>query len=155
MTLTTHAAIGAALGAVIGNPLIGFTLGLISHFLVDMIPHGDNNIADTYRVKKNKRLGVAYITVDAAIAIIMLMSLVSGRPHTTSNIAFSAAVIGSILPDLLVGIGEIYKHRVLKSFFNIHFFFHDFFSRKYGDAKLSHALIAQAIFVGLIIYWMP
>lgn len=157
MTLTTHAAIGAALGSLIGNPLIGFFLGLTSHFLVDMIPHGDNNLADGFRVHKKKKLGVAYVTVDAVIAILFLMSIVSGRPHSTTNFAFSAAVMGSILPDLLVGLKELLPHnRALKSFFKVHFFFHDCISRKYGDVKLSYAIAGQAAFIlGLMYYFIP
>lgn len=158
MTLTTHAAIGAALGSLIGNPLLGFFLGLGSHFLVDMIPHGDNNFLDEYKKGKKKRLSRAYITVDAAIAIIFLMSVVSGRPQgDTTNIAFSAAVIGSILPDLLVGLKELFpKSKALRGFYKVHFFFHDCLSRRYGDTKLSYAIMGQAVFViALMHYFIP
>ncbi len=147
MTLTTHAVIGAAIGSVVGSPLLGFVLGAASHFLVDMIPHGDNELADKYRLHKKKKAAVAYVTVDAAIAIILLMTIVSGRSSNTTNIAFSAAVAGSIMPDLLVGLGDIYKHQFLKKFSKLHFFFHDFFSRKYGDTKLAYALTGQAVFI--------
>ena len=154
MTFTTHVAIGATIGSLIGNPLLGFLLGLISHFLVDMIPHGDNNLADRYRANKKKRMGVAYVTVDAACAILLLMSIVSGRPNGTDNIAFSAAVVGSILPDLLVGLKELFsKSKILKGFYRVHFFFHDFFSRKYGDVKLSHAIAGQAIFIVVLMHY--
>ncbi len=158
MTLTTHAAIGSAIGSLVGNPVLGFFLGLGSHFLVDMIPHGDNNIADGYHLHKKKKLGVAYITVDAACAIVFLMSVVSGRPNNdTTNLAFSAAVIGSILPDLLVGLKEIFsKNKILKSFYKVHFFFHDCFSRRYGDTKLSYAIAGQALFIiALMRYIIP
>lgn len=158
MTLTTHAAIGAALGSAIGNPALGFFFGLASHFLVDMIPHGDNNFLDEYKKGKKKRLAKAYVTVDAAVAIIFLMSVVSGRPHTTTtNIAFSAAVVGSILPDLLVGLKEIFPaNRVLRGFYKIHFFFHDSLSRRYGDTRLVFALAGQAMFIiALMHYFIP
>ena len=158
MTLTTHAAIGATLGSIIGNPVLGFFLGLISHFLVDMIPHGDNNFLDEYKKGQKKRLGKAYVSVDAAIAIIFLMSIVSGRPQNdTTNLAFSAAVIGSILPDLLVGLKELFpKNTFLRSFYKIQFFFHDCLSRLYGDTKLTYALGGQAIFILVLMhYFIP
>lgn len=156
MTLTTHAAIGAAIGSLVGSPMLGFTLGLTSHLLVDMIPHGDNNLADRYRKGKKARLGIAYVTVDAVIAIVLLMSIVSGRPtSTTTNLAFSAAVIGSILPDLLVGLKEIFpKNKPLKTIFKIHFFFHDCISRKYGDTKLSYAIAAQTAFIIALMHYI-
>lgn len=158
MTLTTHAAIGAALGSFLGDPLLGFSFGLISHFLVDMIPHGDNSMVDRYRSGKKKRMGMAYVTVDAAIAIIFLMSVVSGRPHSeTTNLAFSAAVIGSILPDLMVGLKELFpKNGFLKGFYKVHFWFHDSLSRRYGDTKLSYALAGQAAFILVLMhYFIP
>ncbi|NBS68935.1 hypothetical protein EBT31_08455 [bacterium] len=156
MTLTTHAVIGAAIGSLVGNPAIGFSIGLVSHLLVDMIPHGDNNLADKYRKEKKARLGIAYVTVDAVIAIILLMSVVSGRPtDTTTNIAFSAAVMGSILPDLLIGLKEIFpKNKPLRTIFKIHFFFHDCISRRYGDTKLSYAIAGQTAFVLALMYYI-
>lgn len=153
MTLTTHAAIGAAIGTFIGNPFLGFTLGATSHFLVDMIPHGDNNLSDRFRVEKKKRLAVAYVTTDAACAILLLMLLVGGRPQEAQDMPFAAAVIGSILPDLLIGISDLAKNnKYAQAYYRFHFFFHDFFSRRYGDARLSHAIAAQALFVAFIVH---
>lgn len=147
MTLTTHAALGALIGVSIGNPILGFFLGLTSHFLVDIIPHGDNNMADRYRVHKKKRAPMAYVTVDAALAVIFLMVVSNSPAIESNNLTFSMTVIGSILPDLLVGLSEIWKSRSLKAFFKFHFFIHDLWSRKHGDVKLSYALIGQAIFI--------
>ena len=152
MTLTTHAAIGAALGSTIGDPALGFLLGLTSHLLVDMIPHGDNNLNDGYRKSNKKKAGVAYVTIDAILAILFLMSVISGRPDDISNFAFSAAVTGSVLPDLLVGFKEIFpRNPLLKKIYKIHFFFHDFFSRNYGDTKRSYALFI----VVLVKFFIP
>ncbi len=154
MTLTTHAAIGAAIGSAVGNPLIGFALGAASHFLVDMIPHGDNHLSDLFRIqKKRKKLAVAYVTIDAVIAMYMVMSVLLVRSDA-SNIAFTAAIAGSILPDLLVGLSDIFRVTLLKRFCKFHFFFHDFFSRKYGDVKLHYALAGQAVFIIVLLKLM-
>jgi hypothetical protein len=150
MTLTTHAAIGAAIGSAVGNPVLGFTLGAASHFLVDMIPHGDNQLADLFRIhKKRRKLAVAYVMVDAVIAMYMVMAIFLVRTDGT-NVAFAAAVAGSILPDLLVGLSEIFRAKILKQFCRFHFFFHDFFSRKHGDVPLKWALIGQVVFIALL-----
>lgn len=150
MTLTTHAAIGAAIGSAVGNPVLGFALGAASHFLVDMIPHGDNQLADLFRIHKKKRkLAVAYVMVDGVIAMYMVMAIFLVRTDGT-NIAFAAAVAGSVLPDLLVGLSDIFRTRALKQFYRFHFYFHDFFSRKYGDVPLRWALIGQAVFIAVI-----
>lgn len=151
MTLTTHAAIGAAIGSAVGNPVIGFALGAASHFLVDMIPHGDNQLADLFRIhKKRRKLAVAYVMVDGVIAMYMIMAVFLVRTDGT-HLAFAAAISGSILPDLLVGLSDILRWKVLKKFCKLHFYFHDFFSRKHGDVKLQYALVGQAVFVALLL----
>lgn len=152
MTLTTHAAIGAAIGTVVGNPVLGFFLGAASHFLVDMIPHGDNELSDRFRVQKKKNIPVAYVTVDGVCTAI-LIALFASVFHENITPAFAAAIIGSTLPDLLVGIAELFKKNTLfRAYYKFHFFFHDFFSRKYGDAPLTAALLGQGVAIILIIY---
>jgi hypothetical protein len=151
MTLTTHAAIGAAIGTFVGSPMEGFLLGATSHFLVDMIPHGDNQLADLFRLHKKKKLAVAYVTIDAAIAILFILFMFATR-HTTGNEAFAAAIAGSIMPDLLVGLSDATKYKPLKKFSKFHFFFHDFFSRKHGDVQLKYALLCQVAFIVYLVH---
>lgn len=147
MTLTTHAAIGAAIGTAVGDPALGFILGAASHFLVDMIPHGDNQLGDLFRVHKRRKLAVTYVTLDAIIAMYLILTVFAAQAAGTPNITFSAAIAGSVLPDLLVGLSEATRYAPLKKFAKFHFFFHDFFSRKHGDIKLKYALVAQACFI--------
>ena len=142
MTLTTHTAIGAALGSVIGNPVLGFLAGFISHFLVDMIPHGDSKMAESWRFMKKKRGPVAYATFDAVIAVYLILTL-SNLIAPEQLFAFSLAVAGSLLPDILIGLHDLTRWRWLKPFFKFHFFFHDFFTKKHGDIKLTYALAGQ------------
>jgi hypothetical protein len=152
MTLTTHVAIGAGIGAVVGEPALGFVLGAVSHFLVDMIPHGDTGLADRYYNNNEKLAPVAYATADGALAIILLMVFMAIKPDNIANTPFAAAVIGSVLPDLMVGLADVLKkNRALKAYRKFHFFFHDYFSRRYGDVKLRYAIVAQAAFVLVII----
>ena len=151
MTLTTHAAIGAAIGSAVGNPILGFVLGATSHFLVDMVPHGDNQLADLFRIhKKRRKLAVAYVTVDAVFAMYMVMAVLLVRTNGT-HVAFAAAVAGSVLPDLLVGLSDIFHTKVLRMFCKFHFYFHDFFSRKHGDVPLKWAILGQAVFVAFLL----
>lgn len=146
MTITTHTAIGAVIGFSLGNPLVGFFIGLGSHFLVDMIPHGDTNLAKKFRINKRKRGAVTFVTVDAIIALYIILGL-SNLPIPTSQTAFTVAVAGSIMPDLIIGLHDLTKSKYLKWFVKLHFFFHDFFSKKYGDIKLGYALVGQAVIV--------
>ncbi|PIX62325.1 hypothetical protein CO057_03890 [Candidatus Uhrbacteria bacterium CG_4_9_14_0_2_um_filter_41_50] len=150
MTITTHAAIGAVIGFSVGNPVAGFIIGMCSHFLVDMIPHGDSNLAKKFRIQKKKRGAVTFTTIDAVIAIYVILG-VSNLPIPTSDVALSAAIAGSIMPDLVIGLHDLTKSKYLKWFVKLHFFFHDFFSKKYGDIKLGYAIIGQAVIVVLLL----
>jgi len=150
MTLTTHSAIGAGIGLIIGNPFAGFTLGIISHFLVDMIPHGDSKLGESFRGNGKKKGAVTYTTIDAIIAIYTILAFINLKGDV-STLALSAAIAGSILPDFLIGVYEATKWHSLTWFNKVHFFFHDFFVKKYGDIRLRYAILGQAAFVvGLV-----
>ena len=41
MTSGAHAAAGAAIGAIVGAPVLAFTLGVVSHVVLDVVPHYD------------------------------------------------------------------------------------------------------------------
>ncbi|MFA6131177.1 MAG: hypothetical protein WC730_02875 [Patescibacteria group bacterium] len=146
MTLTTHTAIGSVIGFYIGNPILGFFLGFICHFIIDVIPHGDSRISNAYHVKKKKRLPIAYATVDAIIAVYLLLFVFNFKEHF-DQVALSASVAGSVLPDLLIGLYEITKSRFLKWFNKLHFFVHDILIKRFGDIELRYALAYQAVIV--------
>ncbi|MCH8049122.1 hypothetical protein IH979_00170 [Patescibacteria group bacterium] len=149
MTLATHTAIGAGIGFSVGNPALGFVLGFASHLLVDMIPHGDSELAKKLRVHKKKKLPMTLITIDAiaALFITMLFFNIDGSP---SNLALTAAIAGSVLPDLLIGIYDVTKTKYLRWFNRLHFFFHDFILIRHKDVKLGYSLIGQAGLIALL-----
>ena len=149
MTLTTHAAIGAWIGTVTGNPGLAFLIGLTSHFLVDIIPHGDRTLYDGHRKGTAERRARIYVTMDAIVAIIVV-ALMFSISHRSLNPMIAAGIIGAVIPDLLVGIYEAWRTPFLKPFHRFHFFFHNIVSNRTGDIALSHALVAQAILIVLI-----
>ena len=150
MTLTTHATLGAVLAKAAGNPLMAFIFGFISHFLIDMIPHGDSGLSDNFRVHKRKRKqAVAYVAVDAVIAIIFVLILANTRDISSMR-TFTWGIIGGVLPDLLVGIYELTKTPLLKWFNTMHFFFHDYFLKRKGEVPLYYALMAQVVLIAYL-----
>lgn len=153
MTITTHTAIGATLGGFVGGPVVGFVAGMLSHFLVDMIPHGDTKLAAQYRSKQSKKTAVAYVTIDGIVAIFVLLVFIN-LIDFDSRLIFTTTVAGSVLPDILVGLHDLTKSVRLRSFVKLHFFFHNFFTKKYGDIRLAPALIGQTIFILLLVRWM-
>jgi hypothetical protein len=152
MTLSTHVAIGAAIGVLVGQPVLGFALGLVSHFLVDMIPHGDTVLADRFFVHKDKMVPMIYTGVDIVLSLLLVALMVAIKPEHVGNGTLLAAVAGSVFPDALVGIAKLWKtNTLLKAYDKFHFYFHDFFSRPYGDVSLRLALAAQAVFIIIVI----
>lgn len=150
MTLTTHATIGAVIARAVGSPVLAFIFGFISHFLVDMIPHGDTGLSDNFRVYKRKRKqAVAYVLVDGVVAIFFVLILANTRDIESMR-TFTWGIVGGVLPDLIVGLYEITKAPLLKWFNTIHFYFHDFFVRRKGDVPLYYALMAQVVLIAYL-----
>lgn len=148
MTLTAHATIGAAIGIALGNPILGFFLGFISHFIADAIPHGDSQMADHFRKnRKATKKDVAYVVVDA-ITMVFVVLLIASINVITAWPAFVWGIIGSLLPDLLVGIYEWKRLPLLKGFNTFHFRCHNIITDRWGDISLSWSLAAQ---VGLVL----
>jgi hypothetical protein len=150
MTLTTHATLGAVIGHTVGNPVMAFVFGFVSHLLVDMIPHGDTGISDNYHVhKKNKKAALAYVMVDAIFAIFFILMLANTR-DVSSLQTFSWGIVGAVLPDLFVGLYEITHSPILRWFNKVHFFFHDYFVKKKGDVPLKYAILAQVVLIAYL-----
>ena len=152
MTTTTHTAIGTVIGLYILNPVLGFTIGLASHFLVDMIPHGDGDMrSEEERKLDKKNKGVfLYGTLDVLVAFFLLLVLVNVR-DPEFILPLTMAIAGSVLPDFLVGLHDATKWRVLDKVVEIHWFFHDFFIKRYKDIKLSYSLAGQAVFIAILL----
>lgn len=150
MTLTAHAAMGAVIGETIGNPLLGFVIAVLVHFLVDIIPHGDTFISNNYRIlKRRRKQALAYVTTDAICAILFVLFIVNVRDVALIR-PISLGIIGSVVPDLLVGLFDVTKSKYLHWIFRLHFAFHNIIIKRRGDISLKYALIAQIILVLLL-----
>lgn len=151
MTVTTHVAVGAAIGMNIGKPALGFLLGFISHFIVDIIPHGDDGMRKRFEAGGKKRtLSYFYGVSDYMIAFYLFITVLNIKAYP-SVAALSAAVVGSTLPDLLVVVYEASKTKLLKWFYNVHFFFHNLILDRWGDMKLAYGIGYQAVAIAIIL----
>jgi hypothetical protein len=157
MTTTTHTAIGAVIGTLVGTPVLGFFLGVLSHYLVDMIPHGDMHMREANNLvnKTNERRAHLFVIADIICAITLVVILGSILPNdVTKSSLYAASIFGSILPDVLVGLNDLVKTKVGRKHTHIHFLFHDFFCRKFGDPQLRHALVVQGIFIVSVVAFL-
>jgi hypothetical protein len=94
MTATNHALTGSLIGLMVGSPWLAIPLAILSHFLLDAIPH-----FDVSHKGHNSRALTLYLIFDALFVLILLGCLVTLQPA-----AWVAAVCGAVaatLPDLM------------------------------------------------------
>ncbi len=119
MFLIVHASVGALVGEQIDSPLLAFVLGIFSHFIIDIIPHGDEGVGRTFVDGKQHSWLAALAFLDAATALclVSLMWLHGLLPNYLS--AFAGAV-GAMVPDILSGIALLSKKKILPDFDRFH-----------------------------------
>ncbi len=123
MFLTVHATVGALIGQSVPNPWIAFVLGFISHFFVDFIPHGDQNLINgaTQRERIKKLLGITAID----LALLALVALYFATNKTFAYpLSVAAGAFGAMLPDGLQGITIFTNGKILSRYTRFHGLFH-------------------------------
>lgn len=140
MFLAIHASAGALAGNAVGSPITAFALGFVSHFFIDMIPHGDAHMYEGYKSGERKMRAVLYLSADVVATIALIIAFfVMEDFFSVRNV--SLGIIGGLLPDLIVGIYEIMKpkqrwwYRKLESFHTLHMRNHCWFGRFLPNKK--------------------
>lgn len=96
MNATTHLVTGSAIGLATGNPVLGFTGGFASHFLLDSIPHTDQGAF----VDNNK--WPLWVWISVYIDCILGLSIVFYFASKSTNpVAIYSGAFGGILTDLI------------------------------------------------------
>jgi len=108
MFLAVHATVGALAGNSVSHPSEAFILGFVSHFFLDMIPHGDEIIYQGYVAGTKVRRAVLYVFIDALVTV-ALIAFVFLRQDFFSPVNVSLGIVGGLLPDLLVGLAQILR----------------------------------------------
>lgn len=139
MYLTVHASVGALIGKTVGNnPLLGFVLGFLSHFLLDKIPHADPHISlpehfgETIRPSKPVVGFITIVLLDSLLVAALTSFLITKNIIPSSSIL---SIIGSVLPDFAFGFYFLTKNKYLKKFHEFHEKMH-FDPKKYPVNKL-------------------
>lgn len=124
MNLTSHVVVGAAVGYLTQNPILGFIAGYVSHHVIDTVPHTDGGSlhVGVANYAKDKRV-IAIVAVDLALVIFFTFFLI-GR--IGPDLPMILGAFGGALPDLIDNV-PFWTPAVRKKlpFFNkIHEFFH-------------------------------
>ena len=140
MTATAHALVGGALAAASPHPVLGISLALLSHPLLDMIPHWDEGWG--WRKKDKLRL-FAECTIDLSAGIIATFVLFGAGVNPWYLIAcIGAAVSWDVLEA---------PYLILNWKFPPFNFFYKIQSGIQGKAALPWGIVTQVITVGLVV----
>jgi hypothetical protein len=93
MTALNHAATGALVAAAINRPLLALPAALISHFVIDMIPHWD------YKVPGGVNGRLKVIALDLFLCFLLLLVL-SLSVDATLWVVTAGGILG-VLPDVM------------------------------------------------------
>lgn len=96
MTATNHALTGAVIGLVVASP-VAVVLALLSHYVLDVIPHYGSAEPESARLKSS--LFRNYLFVEAFLCFLIVVSLAVRQPVHWQLAAVCAFAAAS--PDLL------------------------------------------------------
>lgn len=101
MVLATHLVVGVSLAQVFApsKPVLGFGLGLVSHFLFDALPHWDYQLNSQFKNGKTFISDLVKISTDLALGLLIMATVfwLAGLSWSWS-VGFGAG--GAVLPDL-------------------------------------------------------
>lgn len=151
MFVTTHAAIGALIASQFpGHPYIAFFLAVASHFLSDIIPHGDTHLYKGYVAGFKVKRALAYVLVDSIVAMFLTMYVLNSDIFVDRR-TVTIGIIAGVLPDFLVGVYELFKFKWLKWFHRVHFFFHNMVT-EHRDLSFRSGFVMQVVVLGALLY---
>lgn len=126
MFLLVHATVGALAGNTVGQPIlgpaapaIGFAGGFVSHFVIDMIPHGDEAIGRIFADHRHAKWLAALAIFDGMSALCVIAILAITGQYTNA-LAAVAGAIGGMLPDIMVGVSELRHKKLWPKFLKFH-----------------------------------
>lgn len=158
MFITVHAATATIIGTQIANPILAFLAGLISHFVLDIIPHGDENLGKKFLgfrfktgEKEDLKVMALYGSIDTFFMVIFLFFMFRTFNFISQD-SVIWAIIGGILPDVLVAFHKLTKIRILNWFTKFHSWNHRFIvTRIKADIPIKYGVFMQLIvMIGLV-----
>jgi len=146
MGITPHMLVGAAIGSQSSSLWVVFSLGFISHFILDLLPHWD--YLDTIKVDKPSHLFKIFL--DAALGSLLVLILIWFYPQNILMIM--TGLVAVLLPDCLEFLYNTFRFKILQPFSLIHHKIH--YARKIpfwkgAPSVIAVSLIAVVIFIFL------
>lgn len=101
MLETPHVAVGAAIAVKIGNPYLALPLALLSHVVLDRIPHWNPHFyTEMKKYGKPSKASTTVAVIDSLAALGLGLSVAANAlPDTTKALIIVAACFLAVLPD--------------------------------------------------------
>ena len=108
MFLAVHATVGALVGGAVVNPASAFAVNFFGHFLLDMIPHGDDHLYNEFKKGNSRKRAISYTGTDILVTIVVASFIIATGNHDSLP-GVVAGIFGGLLPDIFVGLCEVLK----------------------------------------------
>ncbi len=151
MLLITHAITGVALASIQKSVPAAFVIGLVSHYLLDMIPHFDH-VVEPLQQKNDRRAiekTLALIALDGIASVIVPLILFWPINLAQFLIIF-VAIMGSTLPDFLQGVHLVFPKN---KFIAKHQQFQEWIHAKIRINHIPHIAIPLQVGFNLLFIW--
>lgn len=146
MFITPHTTVGLWITTKVSDPFVAFIYGVISHFILDIIPHGDESIGEHKLTKKGRFIYMIKVAlVDVVLASVLVYIFLIRRPDYDRKVMFSA-VAGTWLPDVAWLSAEYFKIKALDGYVRFHSKVHNFFGWEYSPVYGVPFQIAFSLF---------
>jgi hypothetical protein len=144
-----HATVGAIIGEQTQSPVWTALLAFGSHFVFDIIPHGDQNLLDDQPTPRKKLMKFAKIAaVDFLFTGFLFAWLLFHNAFHHLGIALLGAA-AAILPDVISTAGYVVHWKWLEKYrawhYQLHFFWNGF------TISIGPGLVVQTITLTLLL----
>ncbi|RJQ34150.1 hypothetical protein C4566_02380 [Candidatus Parcubacteria bacterium] len=132
MFITPHTSAAIWISTKVTDPVLAFAFGLISHFILDIIPHGDEDIGSHKKTKRGRFIYMMKVaTVDVILSVVLVYFYIT-RHQDYNRPAMAGAIVGAWLPDVAWIVIENFKMTALYWYIVWHGRIHNAFNWRYS-----------------------
>ncbi len=159
MILASHIIVSGLLGATTQNYFFAAAIGLISHYVLDAIPHWDSYLSPEFKIRAEIKDGsfirekffwkeTGKIAVDILVGLGLLFIFLKNLTYV-SIIAVFIGIFFGVLPDALQFLYWITKWPIIKWNFNLQNFLHHIIHKKI-EPDFWPGLAIQVATIGIV-----
>jgi len=149
MIVSAHVVTGGAVGELVGNPAGAFTVGIISHFILDSIPHFDHFDNDCFSWRQ-----IIFTGTDLIVAAILMFAVVKlPLNQTIFSSSYAWGALGGFMPDMLDNVPFWKKQFLATKFGKFYHHIHNSVHREQPGPLLGMTTQIVTIALFLIIHF--